>query len=158
MCQPGSFFDQSASTNCLPSVSDQNVKATEPSSSLFNDKSTEIFIVQIAWDARESQIFARQQILEVLSIRFLAGPVVDSNVRSFAGECNDCCATDARVAACDEHVETLQSSGSLVAVFAAIRWNSEVGLEDGEAGRGKRYFVLGEAIDGVDELDSLCSC
>jgi hypothetical protein len=127
------------------------------SSSLFDDKSTETLIVQIARDAGERKLFARQKILEILSIGFLVRQVIDSDVSSLAGKSNDCCSTDARVAACDEYVEALQSPSSVVAVLSTVRRDCEVGLEDREARRGQCYFMLREAIDGVNQLDSYVS-
>ena len=49
------FFDffLTASGACSPSVADQNVEASQLSSSLFDDKPTKFFIVQIAEDAGE---------------------------------------------------------------------------------------------------------
>lgn len=128
------------------------------SSGVFDEKSAEVFIVQIPGNASEGKIFARQQILEILSIGFLVGQVIDGDVSSLSGEGDDCCSTNARVAACDEYVEALQSPSSVVAVLATVGRDCEIGLEDREAGRGQCYFMLCEAIDGVDQLDSLYKC
>ena len=98
------------------------------SSSLVDDKGTEIFIVQIARNTGKRKIFASQKILEILSIEFLVRQVIDSNVGSFAGKGNDCCSIDARVATCDKHVETLQSPSSVVAVLTTAEWDCEIGL------------------------------
>lgn len=111
------------SSACSPSIADENVKASQLSCSLFDNKGTEIFIVQIAGNPSERKIFAHQQILKILGIGFLVRQVIDGNVSSLAGKGNDCCSTDARVAACDEYVEALQSPSAVIAVLAAVRWD-----------------------------------
>ena len=143
---------------CSPSISDQDVQASKLSTGLFNNKGTEIFVVEIARNACQRQILARQQILEILSVGFLVRQVVDGDVCSFPGKGNDCCATDARVASGDEYIEALQSPASLVAVLAAVGRDREVGLKDREARRWQCYFIFGKAVDGADQLDSLCHC
>ena len=128
------------------------------SSSIFNEESTEVFVVQIAGNPSEGKVFACQQILEILSIGFLVRQVIDSDVGSFSGKGNDCCSTDARVTACDEYVEALEPPISGVAVLATVGRDGEIGLEDREARCGQCYFMLREAIDGVDQLNSLYKC
>ena len=143
---------------CSPSIADENVKASQLSCSLFDNKGTEIFIVQIAGNPSQRKIFARQQILKILGIGFLVGQVIDGNVSSLASKGNNCRSTNARVAACDEYVEALQSPCSVIAVLTTVRWDCEIGLKNREARRGQCYFMLREAIDGVDQLDSLYEC
>ena len=158
MCQKGASFVNTPPGTTLPSIADQDVKTSQLSSSIFDKESTEIFVVQVAGNANEGKVFARQQILEILSIGFLVRQVIDSDVGSFSGKGNDCCSTDARVTACDEYVEALESPISVIAVLATVGRDCEIGLEDREARWGQCYFMLREAIDGVDQLNSLYKC
>lgn len=57
--QQGASSDLTASTIYSPGIANQNVKTTQLSSSLFDDQTTKFFIVQIAGNARERQVFVR---------------------------------------------------------------------------------------------------